>query len=60
VTGQDSGLFRDQDPVLAANRLIGMIDGLALQVLLGSESMTIERMREACEHTIRDLEIAAV
>jgi hypothetical protein len=41
--GQDSGLFRDQDPVLAADRLIGMIDGLALQVLLGSKSMTIEQ-----------------
>ena len=53
--GQDAGLFRDEDPVLAANALIGMIDGLALQVLLGSHSMTLERMRAVCEQTMRSL-----
>ncbi|SNR69314.1 TetR/AcrR family transcriptional regulator [Blastococcus mobilis] len=58
--GQDRGLFRDEDPVLVANGLIGMIDGLALQVLLGSRSMTVQRMREVCERTIRDLELTAV
>ncbi|MDK3255582.1 TetR/AcrR family transcriptional regulator [Blastococcus capsensis] len=58
--GQDRGLFRDEDPVLVANGLIGMIDGLALQALLGSRSMTVERMREVCERAIRDLELAAV
>jgi AcrR family transcriptional regulator len=55
--GQDAGLFRDEDPVLAANALIGMIDGLALQVLLGSHSMTLERMRAVCEQTMRSLAV---
>src|SRR3712207_2728916 len=53
--GQDAGLFRAEDPVLAANALIGMIDGLAFQVLLGSRSMTLDRMRAVCEQTLRTL-----
>jgi AcrR family transcriptional regulator len=55
--GQDAGLFRDEDPVLVANALIGMIDGLALQVLLGSHSMTLDRMRAVCEQTLRTLTV---
>lgn len=43
--GQDSGQFRDGDPVLLANGLVGLIDGLSLQVLMGSRSMTVDRMR---------------
>jgi AcrR family transcriptional regulator len=58
--GQDAGLFRDEDPVLAANALIGMIDGLALQVLLGSHSMTLERMRAVCEQTMRSLAVPSL
>jgi AcrR family transcriptional regulator len=53
--GQDTGLFRDEDPVLAANALIGMIDGLALQGLLGSRSMTLDRMRAVCDQTVNSL-----
>ena len=56
--GQDAGLFREEDPVLAANALIGMIDGLALQVLLASRSMTVDRMRAVCEQMLRGLERA--
>lgn len=55
--GQDAGVFRDGDPVGQANALIGMIDGLALQVLLGSKSMTIERMRAVCDQALRSLEL---
>jgi AcrR family transcriptional regulator len=55
--GQDAGLFRDEDPVLVANALIGMIDGLALQVLLGSRSMTLDRMRAVWEQTLRGLTV---
>ena len=55
--GQDAGLFRDEDPVLVANALIGMIDGLALQVILGSRSMTLDRMRSVCEQTLRGLTV---
>ena len=57
--GQDAGLFRDEDPVLVANALIGMIDGLALQVLLGSRSMTLDRMRAVCEQTLRTFTLPA-
>lgn len=46
--GQDGGHFDDNDPVVWANALISMIDGLALQVLMGSKSMTLERMRTVC------------
>jgi hypothetical protein len=55
--GQDAGVFRQDDPVLAANGLIGMIDGLALQVLLSSRSMTIDRMRAVCDQVITGLEL---
>ena len=50
--GQDAGLFRPEDPVLAANALIAMIDGLALQVLLASTSMSVERMRAVCDQVM--------
>jgi AcrR family transcriptional regulator len=53
--GQDAGLFRDDDPVVVANALIAMIDGLALQVLLGSKSMTLDRMRAVCEQMLQTL-----
>jgi AcrR family transcriptional regulator len=53
--GQDAGLFRDDDPVLVANALIGMIDGLALQVLMGSKNMSVERMRAVCDQVLGGL-----
>lgn len=34
-----------------------MIDGLALQVLLSSRSMTIDRMRAVCDQVITGLEL---
>ncbi|MBC6460334.1 TetR/AcrR family transcriptional regulator [Actinomadura sp. HBU206391] len=54
--GQDRGQFRDGDAVDTANALIGMIDGLAIQVLLGSRNMTTPRMRAICEAYLLDLE----
>lgn len=50
--GQDAGEFREGDPVVYANGVIGMIDGLSLQVLLGSRSMTAERMRAVCDQVL--------
>lgn len=55
--GQDHGVFRGGDAVQAANTLISMIDGLAIQVLLGSRSMTVERMRSVCDHFLENLEV---
>jgi AcrR family transcriptional regulator len=46
--GQDAGAIRDGSAVTLANMLIAMLDGLAIQVLLGSTSMTAERMRATC------------
>ncbi|MEU8271677.1 TetR/AcrR family transcriptional regulator [Sphaerisporangium sp. NPDC049002] len=54
--GQDRGQFRDGDAVGTANVLIGMIDGLAIQVLLGSRDMTGDRMRATCDTFLRGLE----
>lgn len=53
--GQRRGLFRDGDPLHHANALIGMIDGLALQVLLGSRAMGLDRAREVCQGYLRAL-----
>jgi hypothetical protein len=55
--GQAAGQFRDGDPVLLANALAGMIDGLSLQVLLGSRSMTADRMRMVCDQIIELLDV---
>jgi AcrR family transcriptional regulator len=54
--GQDQGLLRSGDAVELANALIGMIDGLAIQVLLNSSNMTLDRMRTVCHWFLRDLE----
>ncbi|MEU0499042.1 TetR family transcriptional regulator C-terminal domain-containing protein [Mycobacterium sp. NPDC006124] len=49
AAAQAEGTVGDGDPVLLANMLIGMLDGLAVQVLLGSSSMTLGQMRETCQ-----------
>lgn len=46
--GQDAGVIREGSAAELANMLIAMIDGLAIQVLLGSHRMTAERMRATC------------
>jgi AcrR family transcriptional regulator len=46
--GQDQGLLRPGDPYRFTDELIGMLDGLAIQVLIGSGHMTVERMRDTC------------
>jgi AcrR family transcriptional regulator len=46
--GQDAGIIRDGSAIDLANMLIALIDGLAVQVLLGSRSMTAARMRAIC------------
>ncbi|ANH38240.1 Fatty acid metabolism regulator protein [Nocardioides dokdonensis FR1436] len=45
---QEQGLVRQGDAVIHTNLLIGAVDGLAIQVILGSRSMTIDRMRQVC------------
>ncbi|HQR79626.1 MAG TPA: TetR/AcrR family transcriptional regulator, partial [Actinomycetota bacterium] len=43
--GQDRGCFVAGDPVVLAHGLVGMVEGLALQVRLGSRNMTLVDMR---------------
>ena len=50
--GQDQGLLVRGDPAVQANMLIGLIDGLAIQVILGSPSMVGERMRAVCQELL--------
>lgn len=57
--GQDAGLFRQEDPVLAANALIAMVDGLALQVLLASSAMGVDRMRAVCDQVLNTMILGA-
>ena len=45
---QDQGLLVPGDAVQVGNTIVAMIDGLAIQVLLGSRGMTLARMRETC------------
>lgn len=52
---QEEGLAEPGDPEIMSNLLVGMIDGLAVQVLLHSRHMTVDRMRETCHCMIDEL-----
>ena len=52
---QDEDLARAGDAGVQANMLIGMLDGLAVQVVLESPSMSLEIMRETCRTFIGDV-----
>ena len=56
--GQRVGHFADGDPHVLANGLVAMIDGLSLQVILGSQELRIEQMLAACDQWIAALETA--
>jgi len=57
--GQEAGVFRDGDPVLSADVLIGMLDGLAIQVLIGSRHMSLDQMRRTCMTFVDEVILAA-
>lgn len=50
--GQEDGVIIDGDPVLLANTVASMIDGLSIQSLTGRRHMTWDRMHEVCENLI--------
>lgn len=52
---QRAGLARPGDPVTVSNMLIGMLDGLAVQVVLHSSQMTLADMRRTCRDFIAEL-----
>lgn len=61
VDGQHTGdIAATGAPVELANMLISMLDGLALQVLAGSKSMTVDAMRTTCLRFVDQLSTASV
>ncbi|WP_031469233.1 TetR/AcrR family transcriptional regulator [Sciscionella sediminilitoris] len=55
AAAQHEGSAREGDPEQLANMLIGMVDGLAMQVLLHARAMPQQRMRETCAAFIDQL-----
>ncbi|WP_293782549.1 TetR/AcrR family transcriptional regulator [uncultured Aeromicrobium sp.] len=45
---RDLGLLEVTDPLAFTDMYVSMMDGLAIQVLIRAEHMTVERMREIC------------
>ncbi len=56
--GHAAGVIAPGDAATQANMIIGMLDGLAIQVVLGSHSMDTGRMRRVC-HAFLDQVIVA-
>ena len=55
--GQAEGVFIDGDPILLANTVVSMIDGLSIQSLVGSRHMTWARMHAVCGHLIEAISV---
>ena len=55
--GQAEGVFIDGDPILLANTVVSMIDGLSIQSLVGSGHMTWARMHAVCGHLIEAISV---
>ena len=55
AAAQRAGTAREGDPELLANMPIGMLDGLAMQVLLHAKAMSLDSMRETCRAFINEL-----
>ncbi|MFV0435043.1 MAG: TetR/AcrR family transcriptional regulator [Leucobacter sp.] len=52
--GVAEGVFATEHPESEVNQLIAMIDGLAVQALLGSSTISAEEMRRTCSDFVRD------
>lgn len=57
--GQAQGVIIDGDPVLLANTVVSMIDGLSIQSLVGSRHMTATRMRTVCDNLVDAISISS-
>lgn len=55
--GQAGGVIIDGDPILLANMVVSMIDGLSIQSLAGSRHMTWARMHDVCAHLIDTISV---
>ncbi|MFA9431199.1 TetR/AcrR family transcriptional regulator [Egicoccus sp. AB-alg2] len=47
--GQADGTMRPGDPVMLANAMIGLVDGLAIQLLLRSKNLGLRQVHEVAE-----------
>lgn len=56
---QTHGLLQPGDPTTFANTLIGLLDGLSIQVILESPGMTADLMRETCRLFIDTMTVGA-
>lgn len=54
---QRQGLIGDRDPVVVADTVVALVDGLAIQVLLRSRTMTVDRMRATCRAYLDGLRV---
>lgn len=59
VRGQRKGQLIDVDSSGLAHHLVGLIDGLSVQTLLGSRGMTVERMRSICETFLTSIMVSS-
>lgn len=50
--GQERGELVTGDPAAYANMLVSMLDGLAVQVLLGSSEVGVDTMRDVCRRFV--------
>ena len=55
--GQVRGELVEGDLSRYADQLMGLLDGLAVQVLLGSHGMTVEKMKRTCGAVIESLRL---
>lgn len=56
--GHAVGTITPADASVQANMIIGMLDGLAIQVVLGSRGMDAERMRTVCHAFLNQVLVA--
>lgn len=57
IEGRDKGILLVEDPLRCANTYVSMMDGLAIQVLVGAEHMDINSMRATCRAFVDGLTV---
>lgn len=57
VEGCESGALRVADPTAFADMYVAMMDGLAIQVLVGARHMDLDRMRSTCRAFVDSIAI---
>lgn len=57
IEGRDKGVLSVEDPLRCANTYVSMMDGLAIQVLVGAEHMDIDVMRVTCRAFVDGLTV---